>query len=81
MGVSGILSSCIRGFGADLELQQETQVSSLVETGDMGLHSICGWELRVPLELWFETWGSSRVAADDSELLLSCAGYSGFVSS
>ena len=81
MGVSGIFSSCIRGFGVHLELRRETQVSSLVETGEMGLHSICGWDLRVPLELWFETWGSSRVAADDSELLLSCAGYSGFVSS
>jgi hypothetical protein len=79
VGVSGILSSCIRGFGADLQLQQETQVSSLVETGDMGLHSICGWELRVPLELWREislplelrwgSWAFSRVATMEKGLL------------
>ena len=42
-----------------------------LQQGGSGLLSSCEGELGVPLELWWETQGSSRVAAVDSELLLS----------
>lgn len=38
-------------LGVPLELEQGTRGSSPVATWDLGLHSSCGWELRVPLDL------------------------------
>ena len=67
----GILSSCIRGLGAHLELRWGTWFSSQVASGNSELLLICGGNsvflsicsmgLRVPLELWQGTQGSSRV--------------------
>ena len=50
-------------------------------TGYLGVQLSCSWEHRFLLELQRETWGPSPVAAEYSQLLLSCGGNSGFLSS
>ena len=50
-------------------------------TGYLGLQLCYSWEHGFLLELERETWGPFPVAAEYSQLLLSCSGNSGFLSS
>ena len=65
----GFLSSC----------SGETGASFQVATGCLGLQLSCSWEHGFLLELQRETWGPSLVAAEYSQLLLSCGENSGLL--
>ena len=83
-------SSCCRGIRPYVELRgtqccfnlwQETRDSSRVAMGISGFLSSGNRGVRTPLELRWRTCVSSRVAARESDLLLSCSRNSEFLSS
>ena len=88
---SGFLSSCTWGIRHSLELRQATRGSSQVAVGNLGFLPSGNRGPGAPgelqqeqgflLKLQRETWGPSPVEAEYSQLLLSCGGNSGFLSS